>query len=371
VSKVATHAAASSESKVKSSGRKSLGKSKGHQNIKKVIRDRFELKRKIGAGGMGAIYKAVDLIMVEANDRNPYLAIKILREELKNNAEAFKALQREYRKALKLAHPNIVQVYDFDRDGDLIYMTMEYLEGKDLEKVLRTVKGEGLPFAKAFSIIAGICDALIHAHQHKYIHYDFKPGNIFITSMGVAKVFDFGISRAVQQEKKFVPVGNETCFEPKSFTALTPTYASPEMINGETPDVRDDVYALAVVTYEVLSGSHPFDRIPASEARDKQMEPRRIEGLTNKQWATLRAGLDFERVNRVPTVDAFRDGMLNIVPERRLMRRAVFGVGFLLIAMIQAVAISTTGETDSDSPTSAFDRPVVLSTHDSSSKYWA
>ncbi len=339
--------------------KKALGRSKGHQNLKPVLRNRFELKRKLGAGGMGTIYKAVDLIMVEANDKNPFLAIKILREELKNNPEAFKALQREYRKALKLAHPNIVQVYDFDRDDDLIYMTMEYLEGKDLEKVLRKFRERGLPFNKAFSIIEGISDALIHAHQHNYIHYDFKPGNIFITSHGIAKVFDFGISRAVKQ--KFKPVGDETCFEPKTFTALTPTYASPEMINGETPDTRDDIYALAVVSYEILAGVHPFGRMPAIEAWEQGLQPERIQGLTNKQWQTLKCALAFERDERLPTVEAFREGMLDTVPMKQIYRRALFGLGFLVVAALQVIAIALGGEGDDDVEPKEAAAPSVFS----------
>lgn len=308
--------------------------------MKPVIRGRFELKRRLGAGGMGTVYKAVDQIMVEANDRNPYVAIKILREELKDNPEAFISLQREYRKALKLAHPNIVQVYDFDRDGDLIFMTMEFLEGKDLERLLKRFKNKGLPFNKSYGIIEGICNALIHAHAHEYIHYDFKPGNIFITNKGIAKVFDFGISRAVKQKMK--PTGNETCFEPKSFTALTPTYASPEMIAGEKPDTRDDIYALAIVTYELLTGRHPFDRTPANEAREKRMTPKRIEGLTNRQWNTLRRGLSFNRSKRVASVQQFKDGLLNRAASGQIYRRAIFGAMFLTVALFQTFAIIRT-----------------------------
>ncbi len=101
-----------------------------------IIKNRFILEEELGRGGMGVVYKAKDLRKEEAKDRNPYIALKVLNEDFKRNPESFIALQRETRKTQELAHPNIITVYDFDRDGDHIYMTMEWLQGKPLSTLL-------------------------------------------------------------------------------------------------------------------------------------------------------------------------------------------------------------------------------------------
>src|SRR5690606_7193219 len=123
---------------------------------------------------MGVVYKAKDLLKIEAQDRDPYVAIKVLSEEFKTHPEAFIALQRESRKSQRIAHPNIVNVHDFDRDSDTVFMTMEYLEGKPLDKLISQYRSTGLPEDDAWKILEGICAALIHAHAEQIIHSDFK-----------------------------------------------------------------------------------------------------------------------------------------------------------------------------------------------------
>ena len=162
-----------------------------------VLKNRFILERVLGAGGMGVVYRAKDLLKVEAKDRDPYVAIKVLGEEFKSHPEAFIALQRESRKTQRIAHPNIVNVYDFDKDGDTVFMTMEYLEGTPLDKLIKKYRSTGLPVADSMQILEGICAALAYAHGQNIIHSDLKPGNIFVTNQNLAKVFDFGIARAV------------------------------------------------------------------------------------------------------------------------------------------------------------------------------
>jgi len=110
-----------------------------------LLKNRFIFEKVLGAGGMGVVYKAKDLLKVEAQDRDPYVAIKVLSDEFKTHPEAFIALQRESRKTQRIAHPNIVNVHDFDRDGDNVFMTMEYLEGKPLDKLISDYKSTGLP----------------------------------------------------------------------------------------------------------------------------------------------------------------------------------------------------------------------------------
>ena len=271
-----------------------------------VLKGRFILAKIIGSGGMGVVYKAKDLLKVEAKDRDPYVAIKVLSEEFKSHPEAFISLQRESRKSQRIAHPNIVNVFDFDRDGDVVFMTMEYMSGRPLDKLIRQYKSTGLPSDDAWNILKSICSALIHAHSENIIHSDFKPGNIFVTNSGVTKVFDFGIARAVAKVTKFEgDIEDRTVFDAGNLGALTPAYASLEMLEGETPDARDDIYALGCIAYEVFSGRHPFNKVPADEAKRQGLVPERLNNITKRQWLTIKKALEFKRKDRIASVEDF------------------------------------------------------------------
>jgi len=271
-----------------------------------ILKDRFLLEKILGIGGMGIVYKAKDRLKVEAQDRDPYVAIKVLSEEFKTHPEAFIALQRESRKAQRIAHPNTVKVYDFDRDGDVVFMTMEYMEGKPLDQLIKQYQTTGLPQDDAWKILSGICSALAHAHSENIVHSDFKPGNVFITTNGMAKIFDFGIARAVANiDRHTGKEQDQTVFDAGGLGALTPAYASREMLLGETPDTRDDIYALGCVAYELFSGEHPFNRLPADEAYNKNLKPKRINTISKRQWKTIEAALSFKRENRIESVDIF------------------------------------------------------------------
>ncbi len=273
-----------------------------------VIKGRFQLDEVLGIGGMGKVYKGRDLIKVEARDRNPYLALKVLNEDFKAHPDAFIALQREASRQQKLAHPNIATVYDFDRTaGGTVFLTMELLEGQALNTFIKKVvkpKG-GLPFEEAFPMIEGLGKALVYAHDHYIVHSDFKPGNCFIGKDGTMKVLDFGIARAVKNPQQ--GDGEKTLFDPGQLGALTPAYASTEMLEGEEPDTRDDTYALACVAYELLTGKHPFNKIPANKARDSGLLPAPIKSLKRKQMKGLMRGLAFARKDRSQTVQEFLD----------------------------------------------------------------
>ncbi|MBU3070349.1 protein kinase [Aestuariicella sp. G3-2] len=271
-----------------------------------VIKSRFELMDLLGVGGMGAVYKATDRRKLEASDSDPYVAIKVLNDDFRNHPDAFVSLQREARKSQTLAHPNIVNVHDFDRDGEMVFMTMEYLEGAPLDVLLREKAGIGLPMGQAMEVLKDISNALIYAHSHHIVHSDFKPGNIFVTSSKGAKVFDFGISRAVNPVGNFISSGeNNTVFDAGSLGALTPAYASLEMLQGKDPAPSDDVYALACVAYELFCGKHPFNKVPADKAQQQKLAPKRLKQLSRRQWNALEAALAFPREKRTATVDEF------------------------------------------------------------------
>lgn len=271
-----------------------------------ILKNRFVFEEVLGSGGMGVVYKATDLLKVEAKDREPYVAIKVLSDEFKAHPEAFIALQRESRKTQKIAHPNIVTVYDFDRDGDTVFMTMEFMEGKPLDKLISQYRSIGMPSEDVWKILEGICSALVYAHGKNIIHSDFKPGNIFVSNSGVAKVFDFGIARAVAKaEHRDESPDDRTVFDASNLGALTPAYASLEMLEGETPDVRDDIYALGCITYELFTGEHPYNRMHADEAQRQKIKLKKIPELTKKQWRALERALAFKREDRTESVEIF------------------------------------------------------------------
>ncbi|CAG4897417.1 serine/threonine protein kinase [Paraburkholderia saeva] len=288
-----------------SSGMSTPGPLPGHDQIKgtgDTLNNRFVLEECLGVGGMGTVYKALDLRKLEASDRKPYLAIKVLNVQFRGNPKSLIALQREARKAQVLAHRNIVTVYDFDRDGAIVYLTMEYLSGRALSQILRTEDFHGMPVRAALPIVRGMCGALAYAHERGFVHCDFKPANVFLTDTGEVKVIDFGIARVFQRPEE---ESDATVFDPGTLGALTPAYASPEMLEHREPDPRDDIYALGCITYELLTGHHPFDRQSATQARSTGRKPERPPNLDARQWRALRSALSFDRNTRMPTVARF------------------------------------------------------------------
>ena len=269
-----------------------------------ILKNRFVLEETLGVGGMGVVYKAKDLRKVEAKDRNPYLAVKILSEDFRQHPHAFIALQREARKSQSIAHPNIVNVHDFDRDGETVFMTMEYMDGTPLDVYLQQYKGRGIALHTAMPIIKGMATALEYAHAQNITHADFKPGNIFVTHSGITKVFDFGIARAVATADKQAH-HERTLFDPHTLGALTPAYASVEMLQGHPPTQQDDVFSLGCVVYEMLGGEHPYKRLQADDALAQKIKPKKIKGLSKQQWNALRKALAYKREDRARSVNEF------------------------------------------------------------------
>jgi serine/threonine protein kinase len=305
-----------------------------------LLRDRFMLDEILGVGGMGIVYKGRDLLKVEARDRNPYVAIKVLREDFKKRDDAFIMLQREASRQQRLAHPNIVTVYDFDRTGDTIFISMELLEGTPLDVFLRSDGRErGVPYAEAIQLIEGMCAALMYAHEHGIVHADFKPSNCFVMQGGKVKVLDFGIARAMRRPNQ--ADGDVTVYDGRLLGAMTPAYASPEMAEESAdPDPRDDIYGLACVCYELLTGSHPFDRLSATVARGRKLAPKPVPSLSARQNRALAEALAFDREARTPTARQFFIGLRAADPRTRWhwnKKTAAIGAGTILLIAAGAV----------------------------------
>ena len=287
--------------------------SKGNSEAGRLLKNRFVLEEKVGSGGMGDVYKALDLRAQESQEKNPYIAVKMLNENFSQHKDAYLSLQREMAKTRGIPHKNIMGVYDFDREGDTVFMTMELLTGMPLDDYLKE-HPEGVSIEDAWNIIDGICQGLSRAHGAGIVHSDFKPGNIFYTEDKVAKVFDFGIARAVSNPGDLKADGEKTVFDAGSLGALTPTYASYEMLKGMEPSKSDDVYAVALVAYELFTGKHPYDRVPADKALDRGMTPERVHSLKRRHWKALRKALEIKGENRTQSIDEFQEGMFSEDP---------------------------------------------------------
>ncbi|MCR9260440.1 MAG: serine/threonine protein kinase [Pseudomonadaceae bacterium] len=268
-----------------------------------VIKNRFVIQGLIGRGGMGLVYRAKDLRKEENQDSDPDVAVKVLGQRFRSNQLMIMALQREARKAQTLAHPNIATVYDFDRDEDLVFMTMELLQGDPLDRFIEK-HPNGIDSQQAIPIIRGLCLGLAYAHNKNIIHSDFKPSNIFLTRGNATRILDFGIARASPASDS--SEGEITTqFDAGTIGALTPTYASCEMFEGATPHPADDVYALAIVSYELLTGRHPFEYLSAAEAKRRGLTPKPIKGIKRREWRAIEHGLAFDRGNRTAHAAVF------------------------------------------------------------------
>jgi serine/threonine protein kinase len=325
-----------------------------------ILNGRFVLEDEIGRGGMGVVYLAKDLRKEEARDRDPYVAIKVLNEAVQQNPDAFIALQREAKKAQRLAHPNVATVYDFDRDGDRVYMTMELMQGESVEHLIKRIRPSGLPLEKALPIIEGMAQGLAYAHRKDIVHADFKPGNAFILQNGEIKVLDFGIARAFNPPGQ--NSGNATVFDPAKWEALTPAYASCEMFDQAAPDPRDDIYALGCVSYELLTGRHPFDKLPANQARGRKLIPKPIPGLSHRQNQALVHALAFERGERTPDLEQFLRELKGGNDANRKWWGLAAGVPLLLAVVGVGVYLRIDGGTDrpksSPRPTPVAEQPA-------------
>ncbi|MGK0473011.1 MAG: serine/threonine protein kinase [Candidatus Azotimanducaceae bacterium] len=292
---------------------------------------RYRLTEFIGYGGMGDVYKAEDTLSVEAGDfEHKDYAVKVLNKEFRDHPESLKTLQRETRKTANLSHEHVVNVFSIDRDEQSVFMVMELMRGEDLRDILKK-NPTGLPKEKAIRYILEMSDALRYAHTQDIIHSDFKPGNVFIDNDSV-KVIDFGIARAADDGKE-----KTDTFDAGDLGALTPSYASLEMlIDGDNPDPKDDIYALGCLSYELLTGRHPFmedrKKIPADKAKEKGMTPAQIPGLKSWQWKAIRGCLEFEREDRLGDLVQFIHDMK--MEKRPLSLKLVAGSAAAVISVV-------------------------------------
>ena len=216
-----------------------------------------------------------------------------------------------------------------------VFMTMEVLEGQPLDAFVRKLPADGLAEKEAMPLIEQLCNGLSYAHSHGLVHSDLKPGNCFLTKEGNIKLLDFGIARA--SKTKSDAEGDTTLFDPGQLGALTPTYATIEMFEGEDPDPRDDIYALGIMSYQLLTGKHPYDRKSAPNAKEMGLRPEPVEKLSKSQNRGLQRSVAFARDDRVDTVEAF---LTNI--QRKKSRAPLYATMATVLGLIVAGALYPT-----------------------------
>lgn len=231
---------------------------------------RYRLMRTLGRGGLGIVFLARDARRAEAGHTDPYVALKLLREDLRHDATARGLFCRQALRACRIASPHVVRVHDLDRDGDDCFMSMEYIRGIDLRRAMQG----GVSRDHALAWIQSLGRALIDLHRAGWVHADLKPANVMIDARGPLRLLDVGL---VEDISGGVPV-------------LTPAYASRARRDGAGPSVHDDVYAFACMAYELLSGRRPFT---GGEAGDGAALAR-VPELRGAAWRKLREALQCE-----------------------------------------------------------------------------
>ena len=212
-----------------------------HLEAGTVMGNRYEVVSLLGEGGMGAVYKVRD------RELDRLVALKIIRRELAQNSDVLHRFKQELILARKVTHRNVIRIFDLGEADGMKFITMDFIEGRDLKSIIRE-KGKFAP-KEAKQIIVQVCNALEVAHAEGVIHRDLKPQNIMVDEQGKVSVMDFGIARSMEIGGGMTQTG-----------ALigTPEYMSPEQAKGEHLDARSDLFSLGIIFYELLTGNSPY-----------------------------------------------------------------------------------------------------------------
>ena len=208
-----------------------------------AVDERYEVKRKLGQGGFGAVYLVFD------RDMNIDKALKVIPEAIVNDKEAMHDLQQEAQTMIALNHPNIVRVYDFHKTGSIKYIDMEYIDGKTLTDIKLEHPNKQIPEDEVKEYAVKIAEGLAYAHSRNVIHKDIKPQNVMISSNGEVKLMDFGIAETVRTSMSRIK---------NTSSAGTLVYMSPEQLLGKDVGKESDIYSFGAMLYELLSGHPPF-----------------------------------------------------------------------------------------------------------------
>ncbi|HXI03770.1 MAG TPA: protein kinase [Candidatus Saccharimonadales bacterium] len=296
----------------------------------KIVGNRYRILATIGMGGMGMVYKALDL------ELSVPVALKVIRTEYVGNEKILERFKKEITIARKVTHKNVARIYDFGESEGVKYISMEYIEGEDLARIIE--RDGAIPVDKAISILRQCCAALAEAHAQGVVHRDLKPHNVMLDSRGDVHLMDFGI--ALSQETRGLT---------KTGAILgTAEYMSPEQAEGKPTDTRSDVYSLGITFYEALTGTVPFSgdtqwQVIRKHIQERPRPLRKIRAeipvwLETLVLKCLEKDPDhrYQQVNQI-IEDLGREKATRLtvalLPDRR---KVGFGLGFLAVALVGA-----------------------------------
>ncbi len=276
--------------------------------VGKVIAGRYEILEEVGKGGMAHVYKA------RCNLLNRYVAVKVLKEELKDDREFVHRFNTEAQAAARISNPHVVSIYDVGVENGLYYIVMEYIEGITLKEYI--AEKHVIQWRQAAEFAAQICEGLEEAHKKSVIHRDIKPQNIIMTEGGVLKVTDFGIARATTQATTTTA----------NSTIGTVHYLSPEQARGGYTSESTDIYSLGVVLYEMLTGRVPFDdnsavAIAIKHIQEKPVLPRILNNsIPNAMEYIVMKAMNKEQAQRYASAGEFLKDLRTVIknPEAQI-----------------------------------------------------
>jgi serine/threonine-protein kinase len=283
----------------------------------------------LGTGGMGQVYRVLDKKL------NEEVALKVIRPEVAADRAAIARFKSELKLARQVVHKNVARMFDLNEEGGAPYITMEYVKGEDLKRLIRKV-GRLAP-GQAIPIACQVCDGLAEAHRLDIVHRDLKPQNVMIDEAGQAKIMDFGLAMPLEKARAADRPGSR---------GGTPAYVSPEQIRGAPTDGRSDLYSLGVLMYEMLTGRTPFKGDSVQAILDKHLHedpgpPRSLNpGISAELNDVVMKCLEKEPANRYQSAAELREA-LGCLSEgfRRRTRRRLWIAGAAGTLAIAAVVL--------------------------------
>ena len=278
----------------------------------KTIRN-YRITEKLGVGGQGAVYKAID------NKLGRAVVIKVIPPELSAKQTNLKRFEREARLASSLDHPNICTIFDLDEQDGVHFIAMQYVEGKNVRQL---VAGRPLELKTALLIGVQVADALAAAHSRGIIHRDIKSGNVMVTSSGQVKVLDFGLAKLLDDDQALSSGIHRTELTEVGVPYGTATYAAPEQARGDRVDKRADIFSLGVLLYEMLTGTWPFRGKTTIDVRHAVLHdpPRPISELRSRPIPPhleqiVHRALAKEPKDRFQNMEDFRNELRQVLHE--------------------------------------------------------